>query len=43
MAMRYAHSLFTTGLGHSQTLGMFSLRCDKLQLWTNPVETLHKE
>ena len=42
MTMRYAHSLSTVGLGHSETLGMFSLRSDKLQPWTNPVETHYK-
>ena len=40
--MRYAHSLFTDGLGHSETFGMFSLRSDKLQPRTNPVETHYK-
>ena len=43
MAVRYAHLLFTSGLGHSQTLGVFSLRCDKLQPWTNTVETHYKK
>ena len=42
MTMRYAHSLFTVGLGHSETFGMFSLRSDKLQPRTNPVETHYK-
>ena len=42
MTMRYAHSLSTVGLGHSDTFGMFSLRSDKLQPWTNPVETHYK-
>ena len=42
MTMRYAHSLFTVGLGHSETFGMFSLRSDKLQPRTNPVDTLQK-
>ena len=42
MTMRYAHSLFTDGLGHSETFGMFSLRSDKLQSRTNPVETHYK-
>ena len=40
MTMRYAHSLFTDG--HSETFGMFSLRSDKLQPRTNPVETHYK-
>ena len=42
MIMRCAYSLSTVSLGHSETFGMFSLRSDKLQPWTNPVETHYK-